>query len=43
MEYVLRGIEKVILEDVFLSWMERLHQCSSAAGEYVEETKFVRE
>jgi hypothetical protein len=35
-EDVLRGMEKVILEDVFLSWMERLCQCGSAAGEYVE-------
>jgi hypothetical protein len=39
-EDILRRIEKVILEDVFLRWMERLHQCDSAAGEYVELTMF---
>jgi histone-lysine N-methyltransferase SETMAR len=39
---ILSGIEKVILEDVFLSWMERLCQCSSAAGEYVQCTTFLR-
>jgi histone-lysine N-methyltransferase SETMAR len=34
-EDILRSIEKVILKDVFLSWMERLRQCGRAAGEYV--------
>jgi hypothetical protein len=33
-EDILRGIEKVIMEDVFLSWMERLRQYGNAAGEY---------
>jgi hypothetical protein len=42
-EAIMRGIEKVILEDVFLSWMERLHQCGSAAEESVKETKFLHE
>jgi hypothetical protein len=42
-EDILRGIENVILEDVFLSEMERLRQCGSAAAEYVEETKFLCE
>jgi hypothetical protein len=32
----LLGIEKVVLKDVFLSWMERLHQYGNAAGKYVE-------
>jgi hypothetical protein len=32
----LDGIEKVILEGVFLNWVERLHQCSEMDGEYVE-------
>jgi hypothetical protein len=32
----LRGIEKVTLEDVFLSWMNRPHQSGSAAGEHME-------
>jgi hypothetical protein len=31
------GIEKVRLEDAFLSWMGRLRQCGSTAGEHVEE------
>jgi hypothetical protein len=38
-EDILRGIEKVTLEDVFLSWMEKLRQWGSTAGEYVEEPK----
>jgi hypothetical protein len=42
-EDILRGIAKVILEDVFLSWMERLRQYSRAAGEQIESTKFLRE
>jgi Holliday junction resolvasome RuvABC endonuclease subunit len=33
---ILRGIEKVILENVSLNWMERLLQYGSATGEYVE-------
>jgi hypothetical protein len=40
---ILRVIEKMILEDVFLSEMERLRQCGIAAGEYVESTKLLRE
>jgi transposase len=35
-ENILKGIKTMILEDVFLSWVERLRQCGSAAGEYVE-------
>jgi hypothetical protein len=35
-EDILRGNEKVTLEDIFLSWMERLCQCDSAAGEYMK-------
>jgi hypothetical protein len=34
-ENILGRIEKVILEGVFLSWMERLRECDSSAGEYV--------
>jgi hypothetical protein len=33
---ILRGIEKMILEDVFLSWMETFRQSGGATGEYVE-------
>jgi hypothetical protein len=33
---ILEGIEKVILEGVFRSWMERLRRCSDMSGEYVE-------
>jgi hypothetical protein len=40
---ILGGIDKVILEDVFLSWMEKLRQRGSAAGEHVEQTKFLSE
>jgi hypothetical protein len=40
---ILRGIEKVILKDLFLSWMERLCQYGSAAEEYGEQTKLLRE
>jgi hypothetical protein len=36
MEDILRGIEKVILKDVFLSRTERLRQYGSAAEEYME-------
>jgi hypothetical protein len=39
---ILRDIEKVIFENVFLSWMERLRQNGSAAGECVEQTKVLR-
>jgi hypothetical protein len=34
-EHILRGIKGMILEDVFLGWMERLRQFGSTAGEYV--------
>jgi hypothetical protein len=33
---ILRGIEKVILERVFLEWMERPHRCIHTGGEYVD-------
>jgi hypothetical protein len=33
---ILVGIEKVTLESVFHNWMERLCQCSTTGGEYVE-------
>jgi histone-lysine N-methyltransferase SETMAR len=33
---ILGGIEKVILEGVFLHWVERLHQYSAMDGEHVE-------
>jgi hypothetical protein len=42
-EDTLRVVDKVIMEDIFLSWMERLHQFGSAAGESVERTKFLHE
>jgi transposase len=35
-EDILTGTEKIILENTFLSWMERFSQCGSVAGEYVE-------
>jgi hypothetical protein len=35
-EHILRGVEKLILEDAFLGWMERPRQSGSAAGEHVE-------
>jgi hypothetical protein len=41
-EDILRGIDTVILKDVFLSWMERPRQCGSAAREYMEETRVFR-
>jgi hypothetical protein len=33
-EDILRRIEKVRLEGVFLSWMERLRECDISAGKY---------
>jgi hypothetical protein len=42
-EDILKGIENMIFENVFLSWVERLRQCGSTAGEYMEETKFLRD
>jgi DNA-binding ferritin-like protein (Dps family) len=33
---ILSGFGKGMLEDVFLSWMDKLRQCGGAAGEYVE-------
>jgi hypothetical protein len=33
---ILLCIEKVTLESVFHNWMERLCQCSTTGGEYVE-------
>jgi hypothetical protein len=35
-EDILRGIEKKTLEDVLISWMERLRQYGNAAEEHVE-------
>jgi hypothetical protein len=32
----LEGIEKVILERVFLAWMDRLAWCDAINGEYIE-------
>jgi hypothetical protein len=35
-EGVLEGIEKVILQAVFLEWMDRLKKCIATNGEYTE-------
>jgi hypothetical protein len=40
-EDIVKDNEKLILEDVFFSWMERLRQDGSAAGEDVESTKLL--
>jgi hypothetical protein len=34
--HILKGIEKVTLDRVFLSWMERLERYITTSGEYVE-------
>jgi hypothetical protein len=36
-DHILSGIGKEILERVFPTWMERLLQCSTSDGEYVEQ------
>jgi hypothetical protein len=33
---ILEGIQKVILTQVFLAWMDRLSRCDATNGEYVE-------
>jgi histone-lysine N-methyltransferase SETMAR len=43
MEDILRGMTKVMSEDVFVGWRERISQYGSAAGEYVEQIKFLHE
>jgi hypothetical protein len=37
---IVPGLEKVLLNDVFLFWMDRLQSCATAHGGDIEETKF---
>jgi hypothetical protein len=40
---ILGGIEKVILENVSLEWLERLRRCVNTDGEYVDELNSLRQ
>jgi hypothetical protein len=33
---ILEGIEQVMLQAVFLDWIERLEKCIATDGEYIE-------
>jgi hypothetical protein len=38
---VLEGIEKELLQAVFLEWMDQLRRCIGTSGEYPDETKLM--